>query len=228
MKMNYQMMSGYNIAIERLWPEMPDKLKKLPVDERGFPIPKFVASLNGKPDFRVADSDFMVRAVKQKLCWLCGEPLGRFVVFVVGPMCCINHLSSEPPSHLACAEFACKACPFLTNPNRGRNEHNLPEDAHEPGGTMIRRNPSVAAIWVTRGYEVFRPSVGHPGVLFRIGDPERVKWMAKGRIASRAEVMASIDGGLPQLQKMAEEEGPEAVADLKKKIVDGLALVPAA
>jgi hypothetical protein len=43
-----------------------------------------------------------------------------------------------------------------------------------------------------------------------------VLWYASGRTATREEVLASIDSGLPSLLELAEAEGPDAVAALDK------------
>jgi hypothetical protein len=212
----------YNIAVQRL--KMPPRMLKLPVDERGFPVPKFVQWIDGKPDFRVVNQSFMANAVRIKLCWLCGEALGRYQAFVIGPMCSINRVSSEPPSHLECARFAVQACPFLTQPNRGRNEHELPE--HQmPGGIPVLHNPGVTLVWVTESYKPIRVAPKKPP-LFQIGDPTSVEWWARGRTATRDEIMDAIAKGLPLLVKEAKREGPDAEDALREMISVGLALVP--
>src|SRR5258706_13105104 len=81
---------------------MPERIKNLPHDpERGYPIPFFVAYVNGKPDFRIADDEKRVRSVKERLCWICGEKLGRYLAFTIVPMCAITRPSAEPPMHPA-------------------------------------------------------------------------------------------------------------------------------
>src|SRR5215467_7036859 len=114
-------MKTYNPAITKL--KMPLRFHKLPISENGFPVPKFVSFIDGKPDFRVVDGRYVLEAIKRRLCWLCGETLGRYMSFVIGPMCAVNRVSSEPPSHFECAQFAVQACPFLTQPRRPRNVH---------------------------------------------------------------------------------------------------------
>ena len=59
------------------------------------------------------------------------------------------------------------------------------------------------------------------------GEPKRAHWYARGREATRAEVMASIDSGLPILRDMAESEGPAAVAELERMHQQALACIPA-
>lgn len=204
--------------------DAPPSIRALPTDHRGYPVPWFVAWIDGKPDFRVIGEGKLRAAVKGNRCWICGEKLGRMKAFVIGPMCAINRVSSEPPSHLVCAMFSAKACPFLTQPKMRRNEAGL-EDAQPAGGVMIARNPGVALVWATLR---FRASPdGHGGVLFDVGTPERVLWFAEGRFATRAEVMASIDSGYPLLEAMAREDGAGGLAALAAARARAMPLVPA-
>jgi hypothetical protein len=155
---------------------------------------------------------------------LCGEKLGRYMAFVIGPMCAINRVNSEPPSHLECARFAVAACPFMTHPERRRNETDLPQDGEAPAGIAIARNPGVTLIWVTASYQPFKlPN----GVLFKLGEPTALEWYARGREATRAEIMHAIETGLPLLRQIAAQEGPGAMAELEREVERGLKLVPA-
>ncbi len=212
-------------ALRKDLPPLPDRMRHLPVESRGYPVPHFIAFIDGEPDFRVMDGEKLRDCVRFKRCWLCGQALGRNVSFVVGPMCAVNRTSAEPPSHRECAEFAVKACPFLSRPKAKRLE-GLPEGTTEGAGFMIRRNPGVALIWTTnaRAFSVFRAP---GGVLFDIGEPESVSWYAEGRPATRAEVLASIDSGCPALEEMARQEGPEALALLANAKDRALLLLPA-
>lgn len=205
-------------------PPLPARMRGLPLDHRGYPVPWFVAFINGEPDFRVIGPDKIAIAVKHNRCWLCGQPKGVHHAFVIGPMCAINRTISEPSSHLECAEFAALACPFLTQPRMKRNTKDMPEGSKEPAGVGLKRNPGATCIWVTRSFKLMRVS---NGVLFRLGDPERVLWFAEGRQATREEVLRSIDTGLPLLREPAEEEGPEAVAMLDQYIERAQQYLPA-
>jgi len=147
--------------------------------------------------------------------------------FAIGPMCAVSRTSSEPPSHLECAEFSAKACPFLTRPRMRRNDHDLPEQ-HTAAGYFIARNPGVTALWVTRHFSIFRPHAGGAGVLFKIGDPERVLWFAQGRTATREEVMTSIESGFPTLLDLAQQEGQNAIPELSQQRSRVDQLLPAA
>lgn len=205
-------------------PPMPPNVSKLPVDARGYPVPWFVAWIDDKPDFRVIRENGIALAHNNERCWICGEPRGRNLAFVIGPMCAVNRVSSEPPSHRDCAIFAATACPFLTLPKAQRRDANLP--AHSPAaGLGLKRNPGVALVWVTRNYWPFRTPDG--GTLFRVGNPIETLWFAEGREATRAEVEESVRTGLPTLQAMADEQGGDAPAALAQQHFEAMKLIPA-
>lgn len=203
-------------------------MSRRPISEKGFPVPWFVSRINGVWDFRQIEPGKVALAHSRKICWLCGEPLGRFLCFVIGPMCSINRISSEPPSHRDCAEYAVRACPFLSKPNMRRNEKGLagPLADHAPG-TPITHNPGASLIWVTKSYQIMRvPN----GALFEIGEPLETLWFKEGRAATRAEVIEAIDKGLPFLHAAAakEPDKDEAAKELQAMIDRAMSLLPAA
>lgn len=195
-----------NVAAQNL-KTLPLRMQSLPKDERGFVVPWFVAWIDNKPEFRAMDPQKFVRAIKEKLCWVCGEKLGTNVCFVAGPMCGINRTSSEPPLHVDCARWSAQNCPFLSNPRMVRREDELINNANlaeMAAGCAISRNPGVTMLWVTRQYEIFRDHNNKP--LIHMGEPESVEWYRCGKPATRVEVEASIDSGLPILEMMARQE----------------------
>lgn len=204
---------------------LPDRMKSLPTDKHGRPVPWFVAVIDDVPDFRVIRAGGIQDALRFKLCWLCGQPRGKYAAFVIGPMCAVNYVCSEPPSHRDCAQYAAQACPFLANPNMVRRENNLPEEVVDPAGVSIRRNPGVALVWVSRDWWLFRDPKGQP--LFNIGKFDQAYWYAHGRDATRDEVLASIESGMPTLRMAAAEDGPLAAIRLEKDYGRALELIPA-
>lgn len=221
-------------------PPLPDRIACLPVDERGYPVPWFVQWVDGKPDFRIVDGDKFTAAIRFERCWICGGGLGKFRAFLVGPMCTVNRISAEPPSHRDCAEFAVEACPFLANPEMRRREKGLPDGVRDAAGIMIERNPGVTALWITNGYRVFQPSHGQAGYLVEMGSPLEVVWYARGRAATRKEILDAFEAGLPALIEQAMKDdaerplegidadrGPRAINQLGMKLTIAQALIPA-
>src|SRR5262249_50329479 len=130
--------------------DLPERIKRLPLDARGYPIPWFVDYVNGEPEFRAMDGRKWRRALREKLCCVSGEKLGVKVVFVAGPMCGVNRTSSEPPCHYDCAKWSALNCPFLNNPHQVRREDDRINNAkmrEEAPGCAITRNPGVAMLW---------------------------------------------------------------------------------
>jgi hypothetical protein len=195
---------------------MPKRIKNLPTDDKGRTIPYFVFSRDGAPvDFRVFDHQKLIDCWRFKLCWVCGGGMGAYRAFTVGPMCCINRISAEPPAHYECAEYSVQVCPFLTTPSMVRREADLPEDATPIGSLMLPHNPGTSAIWITK--RCYRLADGQGGFVFRMGDPERVEWWHQGAHATCAQVLEAIAIGLPRLQERAAEDGPRAEARLKRQ-----------
>jgi hypothetical protein len=186
-------------------PPLIPRIAKLPVDERGYPVPFFVSWIKGKPEFRMADSQKLRSCLIAHLCWVCGEKLGKEKTFAIGPMCAVNRVSAEPPSHLECCEWSVRGCPFLAKPQMKRREDELTEaNKKNVAGIMIERNPGVTGLWTTKSYTKFSDGMG--GQLLRIGDPLYVSWWREGRPATRAEVLESIDTGVPNLEKVCRSD----------------------
>jgi hypothetical protein len=185
---------------------LPARLARLPLDARGYPVPWFVQWIDGKPEFRVMDGEKFAHAIKRRRCWACGDALGAYMTFVIGPMCAVNRTSAEPPCHHECATWSARFCPFLSRPKMVRREDDLTE-ACAKGEAALDRNPGVAGLWTTRGYRPFEAKgASATGWLIKMGDPTRVEWYCEGRPATRAEVEASIDSGLPSLRAMCDAE----------------------
>lgn len=202
-------------------PPLPERMRHLPVDDRGYPVPWFVVWQDddgkpstrgeGRPDFRLQMEGALAEAWNGKRCWLCGGRTGRFVAFVIGPMCALNRVTGEPPSHRDCADYAAKACPFLTRPHARRRS--IEDLDVSQAGTPILRNPGVTAVWVTerRRATIFRAQGGH---LFDVGEPTAVGWYSHGRPATREECARSIAAGLPMLrEELGDAPAAETILD---------------
>ena len=214
---------------------LPANMRGLDVDERGYPIPWFVARLDdGSPEFRAMDPGKWLRAIRDKLCWVCGGPIVvPFYAFVIGPMCGVNRTTSEPPCHRSCAEWSARNCPFLSRPHMVRREdetRNNPQLIRDSAGIALTRNPGVALVWNTDRYELFNDGSNRP--LIRLGAASSISWWAEGRPATRDEILHSVKGGLPKLRELAElqqAEEPEsgAIAYLDEALATFEKLLPA-
>lgn len=211
-------------------PALPKRIDCLPVDARGYPVPWFVAWIDGKPDFRVVDPSKIALAVNHRLCWVCGQRLGAYLAFTIGPMCAVNRISGEPPAHRECAIFSAQGCPFLTKPLVERREEGLPTGYIDKQG-MIKRNPGVALVWITQRFKLKEQSSTRT-VLFELGDPVEMLWFALGNVATREQILESMHSGLPLLMEACDKEPSrqlreEAREELMRQFHSALTLVPA-
>lgn len=204
-------------------PPLPRRMLHLPTQD-GYPVPWFVAATSpGVYDFRCVEHSKLAIAVKENRCWVCGQGMGTKYAFPIGPMCAVNRVIAEPPSHRECAEWSAKVCPFLTQRQLVRRETNLPEGYVHAAGIPILRQPGAVCIWLTRSY---RPFQVPNGVLFALGEPTEVLWYREGRDATRAEVLESIESGYPELRKMAAIDGRKAIKELEEKMAIAMTLLP--
>lgn len=206
---------------------VPPRVARLPRNKSGYPVPFFVAWINGEPDFRIIDPHKFALCLRFRFCWICGEPLGKHFVYVMGPMCTITRTTSEPACHRDCAEFSVQACPHLNNPNAKRRDFGK-ETMVAPAGYHSERNPGVMAIYPTDGAKPFRPIAGSDGVLLTVNAPTGpVDWWTEARRATRDEVVAALAVGEPTLRRKAELEGRDAVRVLEAMIAVARQNLPA-
>jgi len=200
---------------------LPPRLQSLPLDARGYPVPWFVAwTEEGQPEFRAMDGAKWRKAIRERRCWVCGQPLGVHLAFVIGPMCGVNRTTSEPPCHLECAIWSAKNCPFLSRPHMVRRPGGAVDglEEHSPGFPILR-NPGVTLVWITRSFTLRDDGKGK--ALITVGEPERTLWFTEHRTASREEVIAAVAAGLPALLDVARQEDQmfpshHAEAELRK------------
>jgi len=189
---------------------LPSRMTALPIDRRGYPVPWFVTWIDGAPEFRATDATKFQQALLERRCWVCGDYLGVYKTFVLGPMCTVTRTTSEPACHLECAEWSARNCPFLVRPHMVRREDEFTRTC-DMRGRMVLRNPGVTALWTTRSFSLFHDE--NRRVLITVGDPSRpVAWYCAARAATRDEVLGSIRSGLPALEATCETE---ATADAR-------------
>lgn len=130
----------------------PERVAKLDVDERGYPIFYAIEPPPGSElDFRVLNMAHHLEIAMRNLCAICGEKNDYWLNFIGGPMCVkgrggdrmrehLAHLKEgEPfvppsistdifgvfgdgPMHFECANYALQVCPFLTIPKMRYSE----------------------------------------------------------------------------------------------------------
>lgn len=194
-------------------PPLPKRMYHLPIDERGYPIPEFVSNIDGKRDFRIVSLEHLANCIRHDLCWICGQLLDVWKVFVIGPLPAIQGITNEPPSHRECAEFAVGVCPFLLLPKAQHRSIDNPNVQKRPRASET--NPGVSCLYTVKGYAYHKKP---KGIIFSTGRAVRVDWYRQGRRATRSEVLAAINVSLLTIGRTGNEE------DIAQRVAE---LVPA-
>lgn len=156
--------------------QVPERLARRPRDARGYPV-LFTSHVreDGTPDFRVSDPDRVLEAAQRRLCGVCGERLGYWIVFLSGPQGCANRCFADPPMHPECAEFSVAVCPYLaTRAERSaamQREHGAGFQAMDP--TAVRDKPTKLGLFTTRDYTTI-PNGDF--FLFRAATAKSIEW----------------------------------------------------
>lgn len=126
-------------------PPLPERMKDLATDERGYPIPYFTPMVDGKPDFRYSDGRKQMICVAYSKCWVCGGKIKSEVFwYITGPMGLHNRVVSDPGMHEECARYSLKACPHIFYRNADRGSERDPDyDKKKPQDAgRMRSKPS--------------------------------------------------------------------------------------
>jgi hypothetical protein len=117
--------------------EIPERMRHLPLDDRGYPIPYFVPIVNGVPDFRFQDIKKKEACRKYMKCSVCGgRLLTKSFWFIQGPLGLQNSIGSDEAMHEECARFSIQNCPHLLYQKSERRSSEVPGLP-----TMIRKKP---------------------------------------------------------------------------------------
>lgn len=166
--------------------EIPDKMKALPLDHRGYPIPKFAhIDSEGKPHFDICADDIHVRLVIPGMCFICGQPLGRHRFFIGGPISAKSHYFNDGPSHRECAIFSLKACPFLANRNFTHMTENTKKHIPKKINTAVStERPPATALIECRYYRVTSVS---GNIVIEAGEYEGIEWFCDGELVANPQ-----------------------------------------
>jgi hypothetical protein len=99
--------------------EIPERMRHLKCDERGYPIPCMVLiDSTGRPHFAINDDAKRLEVIRKELCSICGTKLFRGRWFVGGALSAFHPQGAfiDPPMHAECCRFALQVCPYLAAP----------------------------------------------------------------------------------------------------------------
>jgi hypothetical protein len=150
--------------------QVPDRMKHLELDSRGYPIPwGLYRDKEGRAHFTINDELRRFHAIRRGICPICGSPLFRGRWFVGGPISAFHEHGAyaDPPMHYECATYALQVCPYLAAPRYARRieDRTLTQNDTTPilvDKTMIERRPELFISAMATGQRVtkgFSPNV---------------------------------------------------------------------
>lgn len=102
---------------------LPERMKHLPRDRRGYPIPVTVMrDRDNMPHFTINDESIRHKVILNDLCPICGGKLLRGRWSVGGPASAFHEHGAyyDPPGHYECLAYALQVCPYLAVPSYGK------------------------------------------------------------------------------------------------------------
>jgi hypothetical protein len=172
-------------------PALPPRMRTLPRDADGQPIPYLLTQVATKFESSLGADLVLTALCARKQCWLCGQQLGRYAAFVSDPLTSVTKISRTPPAHHDCAKYAAIA------------------------GLMQPKDLKVSLVWVTRAYQLQSTANGQ---IFVLGEAEQTFWFSDGRCATREEVRLAMEEKLPDLYAIAKRGGDAALSGLDLQI----------
>ncbi|RYC66309.1 hypothetical protein [Spirosoma sordidisoli] len=150
---------------------IPERMKALPRDRRGFPVPHIVLrDAQGVPRFQINNDTVVEACIAGGLCTICGQSMPADDQWLVGGPLSAFHpqgMYIDAPTHYDCLHYALQVCPYLAVSKYMRrldprtvNPQDLPEHVLFADPTQSdERVPFFVAVQV-RGYTVLRPRLG--------------------------------------------------------------------
>lgn len=126
--------------------EVPERMKHLPLDRRGYPIPVIVMrDENGLPYFAVNNDIERLKCVKRKLCAICGGRLTKELWLVGGPSSAFDPHGAYIDSalHHECMTYALQVCPYLAMPGRMMMSKHSINKIEKKLGDMLIVDPTI-------------------------------------------------------------------------------------
>lgn len=188
---------------------IPDRMKHLRRDERGYPIPVMaLIQSDGKPIFNVNDEAVRQRVIIKDLCSLCGSKLYRGHWFAGGPASAFTAegVYVDPPMHAECVRYAMQVCPWLAAPNYSRRIDDKKVDRTKvdekliiTDPTMIPNRPRVFVVGMAVSQDLLVNKKGWVQYIRPHRPFHQLEFWAKGKKLTPTEGQALVEADLKMI-----------------------------
>jgi hypothetical protein len=183
---------------------IPPRMKRLPRDRRGYPIPAGVyRDDKGEPHFAINDEMRRQQFVARDLCVICGQALNRARWFVGGPLSAFDPQGYyiDPPLHHECSTYALRVCPYLAAPNYGKRvdlatlKKSSPDEIDQVfvDNTMLPDRPDLFVALMSIGQVTIRNATPYVVYLAPVRPCRRIEYWRNGVLLPQAEGEALTD-----------------------------------
>lgn len=178
----------------------PELAELLPAHMRKLPIDPLGAPITWHEKKGRAPGRLQFEsAIRAHKCWQCGGGLGKALAFVLTPREYLAKYAEAPPSHPDCATYVARV--------------------------GLESNPDTAPLAVVWAAESYRVEASLVGYVMHLGEPRRVNFYERGRVATRAAILAALTPLLPKLDPSSPGDVLQA---FENAIDDALFWVPSA
>ncbi len=125
---------------------IPDRMKHLRRDRRGYPIPQMVLiDTDGRPHFTINEEPTRQRLLREDRCSICGGKLLRGRWSVGGPASAFHENGAylDPPMHYECCRYAMQVCPYLAMPSYTKRIDDATLDLDKAPGLLTTIDPTM-------------------------------------------------------------------------------------
>ena len=151
---------------------VPAAIAALPRDPAtGYPAFFTVQQPDGSVNFKGMNMERWLIAGRDRLCGICGQPLGYWICFAGGPKSASTRIFTDPPMHQECLDYAWLVCPYLIHNGYVRPEPQPGTFIPDPYGD--RGRPAKLGVYLTREYTRLAVDGAY---YFKASAPKSIEW----------------------------------------------------
>jgi hypothetical protein len=181
---------------------VPDLMRNLPRDRRGYPIPVNVqVDPDGTPHFALNPENIRQQLFREDRCSICGTKLLRGRWMVGGPASAFHPHGAyqDPPVHRECGRYALQVCPYLAMPSylkqiatKTLEQRDIPSVSVVIDPTMIRNRPDPFVMVMYIGQRLNCDLPGHVRTIVPKKPHRQYEFWSEGSQLSDQEGMARV------------------------------------
>ncbi len=204
---------------------VPDLMKHLLRDKRGYPIPANVeVDPDGTPHFAINPVSVRERLLREDRCSICGGKLLRGRWMVGGPASAFhpNGAYQDPPVHHECGRYALQVCPYLAMPSYTKpvetktlRQRTVPSISITFDPTLIKNRPDPFVMVMYVGQTYTRDRLGHIATIKPKRPHRQYEFWSDGQQLGEQEGLESVARYFEANKELLSDRSQWQVPELK-------------